>query len=119
MTIRGHRLIVDSAQRVQRADTLIRSSERLLRETAKLVEHSWLIGSSARHVHADQRNREQEEREQSYQRRLAEAAALLRSLAREACLQAQEVRWRSAQTRAVSATLRKRRSSRWVRAGSA
>jgi hypothetical protein len=45
-----------------------------------------------RHFHADQRNREQEERERSYQRRLAEPAALLRSLAREACLQAQEVR---------------------------
>ena len=104
------KLLADSVQRVQRADKLMRSSERLMRATSRLV--AWPHGgSTARQprVLTDWRNREQEEQERLSRRRLIEAAKSVRSLAREACVEAQEARWRSVQTRTVSAALRARR----------
>ncbi len=105
-----HKRPVDCAARVERADVP-------MRDAAILMAHPRLFGLSAAgrlQTRADPRNREQEERERLYGHRMGEAA-LLRSLAREACLQAQEIRWRSAQTRTVSATLRGLRSSNWAK----
>jgi hypothetical protein len=93
---------------------LVRSSERLMREAAKLAEHPSPAGlSPARQppIHPDRRSPEREERQRLSRRHLVETSTLLRSLAREMCLQAQEARWRSAQARTVSVALRAARQT--------
>ncbi len=83
-----------------RAAELIRRNRTLVR-LAKVAR-----ARTAALSHPDQRTCKPEEWERPDRRRLTEAAAKLHSLAREACLQAQETRWLSVKTRAASASLR-------------